>query len=324
MACSPEFTPPTAPKADVSSADLAVPAWVVAALYQFKAVENPSEWRQHLLGVLEPLGLCGTLLIAPEGVNGTLAGTRQAVTQLRTELAKLGFDDLEYKESLSQHRPFRRLKVRLKREIVTLGVDVAPRQRVGRYVEAQDWNALMADPDVLLIDTRNTYEIKAGTFEGAVDPQLSSFGEFPAWAEQHLAAQKGRKIAMFCTGGIRCEKSTSLLLELGFEDVYHLRGGILSYLEHVPETESRWNGECFVFDERVTVGHGLKVGAGEMCLSCGWPLTPSEAQHAEFERGVSCQHCFTRTTEPQKASFRERQQWYERRADENGAVERQP
>lgn len=289
--------------------------WVVAALYQFRAVAVPAELRQHLLELLEPLGLCGTLLVAPEGINGTLAGSRGAVTQLRAELVTLGFDDLEYKESLSDHKPFRRFKVRLKREIVTLGIDVAPRQRVGHYVEAQDWNALISDPEVILIDTRNQYEIKAGTFEGAVDPQLSSFGAFPAWADQHLAGQQGRKIAMFCTGGIRCEKSTSLLLDLGFEDVYHLRGGILSYLEHVPEAESRWNGECFVFDERVTVGHGLKVGSGEMCQSCGWPLIQAETQHAEFERGVSCQHCFHRTTEQQKANFRERQQWYDRQAE---------
>ncbi len=312
MSCSPDSAAPAAPPA----------VWVVAALYQFRAVAAPAELRQHLLDFLAPLGLCGTLLIAPEGLNGTLAGTPEAVTRLCAELAALGFDDLEYKESLSQHRPFRRLKVRLKREIVTLGVDVAPRQRVGRYVAPQDWNALIADPEVLLIDTRNQYEIKAGTFEGAVDPQLGSFGEFPAWAQQYLAGQQHRKIAMFCTGGIRCEKSTSLLLELGFEDVYHLKGGILSYLEHVPETHSRWNGECFVFDERVTVGHGLSTAAGEMCRSCGWPLTPAETHTAEFERGVSCPHCLTHTTEPQKASFRERQQWYERQ--EHQAADRQP
>ncbi|WP_084049647.1 rhodanese-related sulfurtransferase [Deinococcus hopiensis] len=292
--------------------------YTVAALYQFRPLGNPAGLREALLNLGRRLELCGTLILAPEGINGTVAGPREAITELHAFLLEAGFDRLEYKESQSAEKPFKRLKVRLKRETVTLGVPTEPLAQVGRYVEPQGWNALLADPDVLVIDTRNRYEVKAGTFQGAVNPEIGSFREFPAWVNEHLQDSRGRKIAMFCTGGIRCEKSTSLLLGMGFADVYHLRGGILKYLEDVPVEESRWEGECFVFDGRVTVGHGLTPGGGEMCHSCGGPLTPEETRHRHFERGVSCEHCFAQTTAEQKASFRERQRLYERGTERVG------
>ena len=288
-----------------------MPAYTVAALYQFRALENPAALREKLLELGTRLGLCGTLIVAEEGINGTVAGSRAAMTELHEFLLAEGFDGLEYKESQASEQPFKRYKVRLKKEIVTLGVPVAPREKVGTYLDPEEWNALLADPDVILVDTRNRYEVKAGTFQGAVNPEIDTFREFPGWVDEQLAGAKDKKIAMFCTGGIRCEKSTSLLLERGFKDVYHLGGGILKYLEDMPEEKSRWEGECFVFDGRVTVGHGLREGDTTMCHSCGWPLTPEERQHPHYEEGVSCQHCFDHTTAAQKAAFRERQRMYE-------------
>lgn len=284
--------------------------YTVAALYQFRALENPAALRDDLLGQGQRLGLCGTLIVADEGINGTVAGSREAITELHAFLLGQGFDRMEYKESSATEPPFKRFKVRLKKEIVTLGVPVAPREQVGTYLDPAEWNALLADPDVIVVDTRNKYEVRAGTFQDAVNPEIDSFREFPAWVDQHLAGAEGKKVAMFCTGGIRCEKSTSLLLQKGFKDVYHLRGGILKYLEDVPETESRWEGECFVFDGRVTVGHGLKEGDKVMCHSCGWPVSAEERQHPHFEEGVSCPHCYAQTTEAQKAAFRERQKMF--------------
>jgi UPF0176 protein len=289
---------------------MSVIPYIVAALYQFRPLDDPAQFQGELRTLAARLGLCGTLIVAPEGINGTVAGSRAAIDELHAALIAAGFERLEYKESGSAERPFKRLKVRLKREIVTLGVPVEPLAQVGHYLEPAGWNALLDDPDVLVIDTRNRYEVKAGTFQGAVDPQLGSFRDFPAWVDEHLEGSRGRKVAMFCTGGIRCEKSTSLLLGRGFGEVYHLKGGILKYLETTPPEQSRWEGECFVFDGRVTVGHGLEVGGGELCHSCGWPLTPEETAHPHFERGVSCEHCHARTTEAQKAGFRERQRQY--------------
>lgn len=288
--------------------------WVVAALYQFREVAEPAALQTRLQEACAALGLCGTLIVAPEGINGTVAGSRESITALHGLLLELGFTGMEYKESGAPTQPFKRMKVRLKKEIVTLGVEVKPRDLVGHYLKPQEWNELLADPEVVVIDTRNRYEYQAGTFRGAIDPQTDTFREFPAWLEAHRTELQGKKIAMFCTGGIRCEKSTSLLLQEGFEDVYHLEGGILRYLEQMPEQHSLWQGECFVFDERVTVGHGLKPGQAEMCWSCGWPLTATEKAHPHYELGVSCPHCFEETTEAQKAAFRERQQWYERDA----------
>ncbi|KEF33213.1 hypothetical protein RDMS_13530 [Deinococcus sp. RL] len=284
--------------------------WVVAALYQFRSLEDPAGLRGDLWQLVTRLGLCGTLIVAPEGINGTVAGSRESIDRLHAFLREAGFNRLEYKESASEERPFRRLKVRLKREIVTMGVPVQPLTQVGEFLTPAGWNALLDDPGVLVLDTRNRYEVQAGTFRGAVNPELDSFREFPAWVEAHREELAGRRIAMFCTGGIRCEKSTSLLRALGFEDVFHLRGGILRYLEEVPAGQSRWEGECFVFDRRVTVGHGLAPGTAQMCHSCGWPLTSEDTAHPHFEPGVSCHHCFGTTTPAQKAAFRERQRQY--------------
>lgn len=285
--------------------------YTVAALYQFRALEHPDKLREDLLSLGQRLGLCGTLIVASEGINGTVAGSREGISELHAYLLAMGFDHMEYKESTAHEQPFRRYKVRLKQEIVTLGVEVAPREQVGTYLAPDEWNALLADPDVILVDTRNKYEVEAGTFQGAIDPAIDSFREFPAWVDEHLADAKDKKIAMFCTGGIRCEKSTSLLLQKGFKDVYHLKGGILKYLEDVPETESRWDGECFVFDGRVTVGHGLRESGAVMCHSCGWPLSAADRQAPEYEEGVSCAHCFEKTTDAQKAAFRERQKQFD-------------
>ncbi|OLV18738.1 oxygen-dependent tRNA uridine(34) hydroxylase TrhO [Deinococcus marmoris] len=287
--------------------------FTVLALYQFRNVPDPADLRAELLELGQASGLCGTLIVAPEGINGTVAGTRVAVDRLSEFLREAGFDRLEAKESHSTEQPFKRFKVRLKSEIVTLGIPVEPTSQAGQYVEAGDWNVLIADPDVVVVDTRNRYEVSAGTFEGAVNPEIDSFREFPAWLDAHAEELTGKRVAMFCTGGIRCEKSTSLLRERGFTDVLHLRGGILKYLEAVPEVESRWNGECFVFDGRVTVGHGLREGGAAMCHSCGWPLGADERAHPAYEEGVSCPNCVTDTTDAQKAAFRDRQRMYDAR-----------
>ncbi|MDV6375187.1 rhodanese-related sulfurtransferase [Deinococcus arenicola] len=285
--------------------------FTVLALYQFCALPDPAALRGELLELGQGSGLCGTLIVAPEGINGTVAGSRAAIDGLTDFLQSAGFDRLEAKESHSTEQPFKRFKVRLKAEIVTLGIPVEPTSQAGQYVEAGDWNALIADPDVVVVDTRNRYEVSAGTFEGAVNPEIDSFREFPAWLDAHAGELAGKRVAMFCTGGIRCEKSTSLLRERGFTDVLHLRGGILKYLEDVPEEGSRWHGECFVFDGRVTVGHGLREGGAAMCHSCGWPLNAEARAHPAYEEGVSCPQCVEATTTAQKAAFRDRQQMYD-------------
>lgn len=285
--------------------------WTVAALYQFKVVEQPQLLCTQLQQLTEQLLTCGTLIVAGEGINGTIAGRRAAIDQIHQFLLDAGFDRMEYKESSSSERPFRRMKVKLKKEIVTLGVPVAPRELVGHYLEPAEWNALIAQEDVLVIDTRNRYEYKAGTFKHAIDPATDSFRQFPEYVKTQLANAKHKKIAMFCTGGIRCEKSTSLLLQEGFENVYHLKGGILNYLEKTATEDSLWQGECFVFDNRVGVQHGVAEGQSNMCFGCGWPLTPEEMTAASFERGVSCPYCFEQTTEDQKARYRMRQQQFD-------------
>jgi UPF0176 protein len=236
----------------------------VAALYQFAALPDFRELRQPLRALCAGLGLKGSILLAAEGINGTVAGSDDGIDALVTELqqgALFGgrLDHLELKFSRADTMPFGRMKVRLKKEIVTLGDPKAdPTRQVGTYIDPADWNALIASPDTLVIDTRNAFEVAIGTFEGALDPGIASFGQFKDFVAQQLDPAKHRKIAMFCTGGIRCEKASSLLLAEGFAEVYHLKGGILKYLEEVPEAESRWRGECFVFDERVTLGHGLR------------------------------------------------------------------
>ena len=281
--------------------------WVVAALYQFKEVSNAAELQQRLLDLVNSIHLCGTLIVASEGINGTVAGDRAAIDAVYQFLLSEGFNAMEYKESFSSEKPFRKMKIKLKQEIVTLGVEVKPRDLVGHYLDPKQWNELLERDDVILVDTRNDYEYKAGTFKGAIDPKTESFREFPDYVKQNLEQHKDKKIAMFCTGGIRCEKSTSLLLQQGFNEVYHLKGGILKYLEETPAEESLWEGECFVFDGRTAVTHGVEEGENIKCHACGWPLTKAEAELPNYELGVSCVYCIEKTSESQKAGFRMRQ-----------------
>lgn len=284
---------------------------VIAALYQFLAVAEPQVLQQQLRQLCQEQGILGTLIVAGEGINGTVSGSRAAIDALQQFLVQVGFTRLEYKESFAPEHPFRKLKIKLKQEIVTLGVSVDPKELVGHYLQPREWHELIQDPDVLVIDTRNTYEVKTGTFKGAIDPQTQTFGEFPEYVQQQLKDAKHKKIAMFCTGGIRCEKSTSFLLQEGFTDVYHLKGGILNYLAEIPDAESLWQGECFVFDGRVGVGHGVSLGDTKMCFGCGQPLLADDFQHPQFELGVSCAYCFDKTSEEQKARFRMRQRQHD-------------
>ena len=291
--------------------------FLTAALYKFVELPDFAALQAPLLAVCEAHGIKGTLLLAAEGINGTIAGQPHGV---RAVLAYLRSDPrlttLEHKESWASAMPFYRMKVRLKKEIVTLGVpDVHPALMAGQYVKPQDWNALIAQPGVVLVDTRNDYEVSIGTFTGAVNPATASFSELPAWVDTQMRpggklAEVGGvkpKVAMFCTGGIRCEKSTAFLKSKGFDEVYHLQGGILKYLEAVPEAQSTWQGQCFVFDERVSVGHGLLEGELELCRSCRDPLTEVAKASPLYERGVSCPGCHGKTTDAQKAGYRQRQ-----------------
>ena len=281
----------------------------IAAFYRFARIGDPAALRARLHPDLDRLGIRGILLIAPEGINGTLAGDPAAIGQAVDLLRAIpGCEGLAPKYSDAPVQPFRKLRVRLKKEIVTLGAgEVDPTAAVGHYVPPADWNALIADPDVVVIDTRNDYEVAVGRFAGAVDPGTASFRDFPDWWARNRAAYEGKKVAMYCTGGIRCEKSTSWLLRQGVEQVYHLEGGILKYLEEVPPEDSAWQGECFVFDERVTVGHGLAPGDHVLCGGCRRPLAPADLARDGYERGVSCHHCIGERTEDDRARFRERQ-----------------
>ncbi|WP_224824386.1 rhodanese-related sulfurtransferase [Cognatishimia sp. MH4019] len=283
--------------------------YTIAALYHFTRFDDPAALRAGLLEATAEHGITGTLLLAREGINGTIAGSRAGIDAILGVIRALpGCADLEWKESTAAEPPFGRMKVRLKKEIVTIGQpDVDPTAAVGRYVEPAEWNDLIAAPDVAVIDTRNDYEVAIGTFEGAIDPETKSFGEFPAWWEANKDRFHNKRVAMFCTGGIRCEKSTNYLMSQGVEDVFHLKGGILKYLEDVPAEESSWKGECFVFDGRVSVGHGLEEGPHVLCHACRRPLLPEDTKRAEFEPGVSCHHCIDETSEADKARFRERQ-----------------
>jgi UPF0176 protein len=281
---------------------------IVAALYQFTRFPDPAALRQGLIQVAQSQGVKGSLLLAPEGINGTIAGTRDGVDAVLAAIRTLpGCAGLEWKESPADSMPFGRMKVRLKREIVTMGQpDVDPLARVGNYVAPQDWNALIADPDTVVIDTRNDYEVAIGSFEGAVDPGTRAFGEFPAWWQANRERFAGKRIAMFCTGGIRCEKSTNYLLGQGLNEVYHLKGGILKYLEEVPEAESLWQGQCFVFDDRVSVGHGLQPGGFKACGACRRPVTPADEDQPGYEEGVCCPACAGEYSDSDRARFRER------------------
>lgn len=283
--------------------------YICAALYKFVELNDYEDLRQPLYDVMVANEVKGTLLLAREGINGTICGTREGVdavlAHLHTDARLSGID---HKESPSDTQAFYRTKVKLKKEIVTMGIDwVDPKNTVGTYVDPKDWNELISDPEVLLIDTRNNYEYAVGTFEGAVNPETETFREFPEYVKQNLDPNKHKKVAMFCTGGIRCEKSTAYLKEQGFEEVYHLKGGILKYLEMVPEDTSKWNGDCFVFDQRVTVSHGLKQGDYDQCYACRMPITQEEMQAPEYQKGVSCPHCYDTTSAEQKARFAERE-----------------
>ena len=283
--------------------------FTIAALYHFTRFDDPGALQPPLLKLCQDNGISGTLLLAHEGINGTIAGPRAGIDVVLKHLRTLpGCADLEHKESQSKAQPFRRLKVRLKREIVTMGQpDVDPQARTGHYVDPADWNDLITSPDVAVIDTRNDYEVSIGTFQGAIDPETASFRDFPAWWEENKERFHNKRIAMFCTGGIRCEKSTNYLLGQGVEDVYHLKGGILKYLEEVPEAQSTWQGDCFVFDGRVSVSHGLREGPHELCYACRRPILPEDMQRDTYEHGVSCIHCHDETSEADKDRFRERQ-----------------
>ena len=294
-----------------------MPKFLTAALYKFVDLPDCADLQPALQAVCDANGVKGTLLLATEGINGTVAGLPDGLYAVLAYLrADARLADLSHKESWADTPPFLRMKVRIKKEIVTLGVDgVSPTKMAGVYVKPQDWNALISDPDMVLIDTRNDYEVQIGSFKGAVDPHIKSFAELPQWvAAQEQAGgllspadRKKPKVAMFCTGGIRCEKSTALLRMQGFDEVYHLEGGILKYLETVPPQDSLWAGECFVFDERVSVGHGLKPGTMELCRSCRNPVGDAERASKLYEKGISCPFCFDLKTPQQKRGFAERQ-----------------
>ena len=282
---------------------------VVAALYKFFALPDYRELREPLLDACIAAGVKGTLLLAEEGINGTIAGSREAIdTILKYLKADDRLADIEHKESLDETIPFYRMKVKLKKEIVTMGVGgIDPNSLVGHYVEAKDWNALISDPDVTVIDTRNDYECNIGSFEGAVNPNTTTFREMPDYVKNNLDPKKNKKVAMFCTGGIRCEKSTAYMLSQGFEEVYHLKGGILKYLEEVPKEQSLWQGECFVFDNRVAVDHDLNVGSYDQCHGCRHPITEEQKQSPHYQKGVCCPLCYDNLTDDQKQRFAERQ-----------------
>lgn len=296
----------------------------VAALYRFAPVADPAAVRKALLGTCEAQGIRGTLLVAPEGVNGTIAGSAAGIAAVLGAIRALpGCADLDVKFSAAPVLPFHRLKVRVKREIVTMGESgIDPLASVGTYVDPHDWNALIADPETIVIDTRNDYEVAIGTFDRAIDPKTASFRQFPEWfrreRERLLGTGRAPRVAMFCTGGIRCEKSTAFLRAEGVDNVYHLKGGILNYLETVPEDESLWRGECFVFDQRVAVGHGLAPGTHGLCHACRRPLSAAALASPLYEEGVSCAACHGERTADQRASARERNR-QERLAAARGA-----
>jgi UPF0176 protein len=282
--------------------------FVVSAMYKFTKLPEFQTLQAPLLAMMKKAGITGTLLLAEEGINGTVSGSRQAIDALYAWLkSQPEFEGIEAKESFHQMRPFNRTKVKLKKEIVTLGVEgISPTKKVGQYVKPADWNALISRDDVVVVDTRNDYEYEIGTFKDAINPETETFREFPEYVAKNLQ-DKSKKVAMFCTGGIRCEKSTSFMLEQGFDEVYHLEGGILKYLEEVPEQESLWQGECFVFDERVAVNHQLEKGQYEQCFACRYPITSEDMQSEHFVKGISCPRCIDKMSDEQRERFSERQ-----------------
>ncbi|MEW5860922.1 MAG: rhodanese-related sulfurtransferase [Cyanobacteriota bacterium] len=272
---------------------------VVVTFYKFVKLPDFAEKQDPLLSHCEAQSIRGTILLAAEGINGTIAGSRQAIDSVLSFLrSDPRLVDLEHKESYADSPPFDRMKVRLKKEIVTLGLpEIDPSDRVGTYVSPQEWNELISDPEVTIIDTRNDYEVSIGTFQGAQNPKTASFRQFPDYVRNDLDPTKHKKVALFCTGGIRCEKATSFMMAEGFQEVYHLKGGILKYLEEVPPEESLWQGECFVFDQRVAVREGLEIGTHQMCPSCGHPISEADKTSPHYQEGVSCPYCCDRLTQ---------------------------
>ncbi len=285
----------------------------ISAFYKFHSLPRYREVQPALLAFLKSAQVKGSVLLAEEGINGTIAAPNGTLARIMEEISKTtGIGPLDYKTSTANEMPFKRMKVRVKKEIVTIGdVRANPNEVVGAYVRPQDWNKLISDPDTIVIDTRNSYEFRIGTFERAIDPDTDHFSEFPDFVRQKLADRKNARIAMFCTGGIRCEKATSFMKNEGFSDVYHLQGGILKYLELVPRAESLWRGDCFVFDERTAVGHGLEVSDVTMCHGCLEPVTVEDRKSPQYEEGVCCPRCSGKLTEAQKRSNRERQRQVE-------------
>ena len=282
---------------------------VVCALYKFVALPKFPDLRQPLLNIMLQQKVRGTLLLAHEGINGTIAGSRNGIDFVLNWLRRdPRLADLDTKESFTDTSPFLRSKVKLKKEIVTMGVEnIDPNRSAGTYVEPEDWNALISDPETLLIDTRNDYEVNVGTFKNALNPKTETFREFPDYVNKHLNQQKHKKVAMFCTGGIRCEKSTAFLKEQGFDQVFHLKGGILNYLEKVPPEQSLWQGECFVFDDRVTVNHQLQKGSYDQCFACRLPITAEDKGSPHYVQGVSCPYCYDKVSIERKQQFAERE-----------------
>lgn len=282
--------------------------FTVAALYKFVSLPDYKEIQPRLLDLCRNHGIKGTLLLAEEGINGTVAGTRSAIDALNVFFkSDTRFHDLEYKESYATKMPFYRLKVRLKKEIVTLGIpEVDPNKEVGTYLNAQQWNELLQDPDIILVDTRNDYEYEIGTFKGALNPNTKTFREFPDYITKNFDPSKNKKVAMFCTGGIRCEKASSYMLLKGYEEVYHLKGGILKYLEEMEPANSLWEGECFVFDNRTAIAHGLEEGVSEMCYGCRWPISPEDKKSEYYQEGVHCPKCHDKLTPEFRRSAEER------------------
>jgi len=278
-------------------------SYSIATFYKFADIADLTAKQQQILGWCESAEVKGTIILASEGINGTIAGRSKAIAFILNKLRTLpNLADLEYKKSTAAKKPFAKLKVKIKSEIVTLGLpEVNPNRQVGTYVDPQDWNRVISNPEVVVIDTRNDYEVEIGTFERAKNPNTESFREFPEYAAQNLDPAQNPKVAMFCTGGIRCEKASSYLLSQGFKEVYHLKGGILKYLENVDPEDSLWSGECFVFDERVAVKEGLELGSHELCYACGHPISEADKESAEYESNISCPHCYERLTPEKKA-----------------------
>lgn len=290
--------------------------FVVAALYKFIVIEDCPALQTELRDICHKYGIMGTLLIAKEGLNGTISGTSSAIDRIVAWLrAHPDFSDIDIKFSYHASMPFHRMKVRLKSEIVTMGeADILPSEQAGIYVDPEAWNSLISDPDVLVVDTRNDYEIAIGQFKGAENPHTTSFRQFPDYAKSLADLpedERPKKIAMYCTGGIRCEKSTSLMKQMGFEDVYHLKGGILRYLEEVDKQDSLWEGECFVFDSRVSVDHDLNAGSYSLCHACKMPLSEEDMRSSMYQPSISCGYCHDKTSEQQKARFAERKRQIE-------------